>query len=101
MTLYICLASFLVPAVAALYYRVDAGRARDAANLARAELTTVERDRDSWKASTTALRDRNERLVKVSDAVLSENSVLRAKVVDRLRPEEVLPALNEAFGVTK
>ena len=45
-TLYACLTAFAVPASFALYYRVQAGAARDAANLARATLTGVEAQHD-------------------------------------------------------
>ncbi len=101
MTLYACLASFALPFAWGVWQWVRATRAESARAVAVGALTETERQRDAFKAEAGVYKDRNERLVKTSDAVLAENSVLRAKVVDRLRPEEVLPALNEAFSERK
>ncbi len=96
--LYACLASFAVPFAWGVYLWAKATKAESARAIAVGALTGVEHDRDAYKVAEQVQRDRNVYLEKRFNEVLGENSLLRVRLVGSLKPEEVLPALNEAFG---
>ncbi len=98
MSLYLCLASFLIPAVFAVVASVRAGKARDDLALERAARNAAEGALAGAREETRAYRDRALKAEDVTNKSLAENARLRAELVAKIPDSEIGALAVKAFG---